>query len=357
MSLSSPKRTLDQGVNPPKPSAESFAGRTILLTGASSGLGLAAAKKIAALNADRLIITARTESKGQATKRQIEAFVKTDAGVESVKPTEIIPMVLSMDAFGAVQEFAVKLRADYPDGIDGAILNAGMISANWVQSPDGWEETFQVNSLSSFLLGILILPLLIARVDSGRNTGYKPHLTFISSGTAWRVKPEQMKAFIASETPLAELNLQKNFPGGLVGGAAQYARSKLVLEYAVRHLAASPLIQGPDGKPKVIVNTVCPGMCKSDLGRNMAEGSLLLRIVQRLVNLTIARTAEDGANTYIAALERGDETHGEMWKNDRVFETGPMMTTEEGKHFGEKLWREIVQVVLKADVSTKPFLG
>ncbi len=259
MSVFGLARMLDQKWNPPKPATESFQGRTILLTGATSGLGFEAAKKIVGLYADRLIITARTESKGQTAKRQIEEWAKSHVKGAVAWHTEIIPMVLSMNSFAAVKEFANKLKERCPEGIDGAILNAGMLNTKHIESSDGWEETLQVNTLSTFLLGLLILPLLITMADSGKTTNYKPHLTFISSGTAWTIQQEQMKVFMASETPLEDLSEQKNFPGGLAGGAGQYAKSKLSLEYAVRHLATSPAVMGADGKPKVIINTTCPG--------------------------------------------------------------------------------------------------
>ncbi len=51
-------------------------------------------------------------------------------------------------------------------------------------STDGWEDTLQVNALSTFLLGILLLSVLLAAAPSSPD-GPKPHLTFVSSATAW----------------------------------------------------------------------------------------------------------------------------------------------------------------------------
>lgn len=350
---------LDQRLNPPKPTTRSFAGLTILITGASTGLGLEAAKKIAALGVDRLIITARNESKGQAAKKTIEAFVASNPGPATSKHTEIIPMTLDMGSFAEVQKFADTLKKQF-SSIDGAILNAGMMQNTYVETGDGWEETMQVNTLSTLLLGLELLPLLLASADAAadtakKNDDYKPHLTFISSGTAWLVKPEQMQDFMASDTPLEAISASTAFPPGLMGGSSVYGRSKLLLEYGVRHLAASPALTGPDGKPKVIVNTNCPGLCKSDLGRR-ATTNPIMKIIAWLIFSIIARTPGQGAETYLQAVTKGDETHGQMWKNDRVFEPGPMLATPEGREFGDRIWSEIQQVMLKANPTTKAFL-
>ncbi|EXJ77189.1 hypothetical protein A1O3_10347 [Capronia epimyces CBS 606.96] len=350
MSLSSLKHLLDQKFHPPQPATESFAGRTILLTGATSGLGLEAAKKLAGLNVSRLIITARSEDKGQAAKKEIEKCLQ-DAATSS---TEIVPMVLDMSSFAGVRQFVDNLKSQV-QSLDGAILNAGTIQVKYVQSSDGWEETLQVNALSTFLLGGLLLPLLIAAAEKGKKD-YKPHLTFISSGLVWNTPPEQIKVFIESETPLEDLSARQNFPPGAFGGSTQYGRSKLVLEYAVRHLAAIPSIKGTDGQPKVIINTTCPGMCKSDLGRQMVT-NFVIRIISAVLFALVARTAAQGANTYTTALVQGVDTHGEMWKDDRIYEPGPIYTTEEGRKFGDRVWSEVLRVMVKADPSIKLFMG
>ena len=59
----------------------SFAGKTILITGTTiGGLGFEAAQKIAALNPAKLIITARSEKKGQAAKEQIQPYLQSHKG-------------------------------------------------------------------------------------------------------------------------------------------------------------------------------------------------------------------------------------------------------------------------------------
>lgn len=353
MSFAGLKRLLAQKHNPPTPATESFAGRTVLVTGATGGLGMEAAKKIALLNPERLIITARTEAKGQAAKQEVEAAIKSVPGRDTIIATQIVPLVLDMSSFAGVQQFVDTMNAQYPS-IHAALLNAGTMQSKYVQSKDGWEETLQVNALSTLLLGVLLLPLLKASADASKP--YKPHLSFVSSGTAWLIRPEKLGNLINSESPLEDLNDAKNFPPTFAGAQNQYARSKLVLEYAVRHLVASPSLRSENGAVKVIVNTVCPGMCKSDLGRQLTT-NFLIKLLSWIVYTFFARTTSDGANAFTKALTVGDESHGQMWKEDRIYEPGSMITTEQGREFGDRVWHDVRQVILKADARTKPFLS
>ena len=141
-----------------------------------------------------------------------------------------------------------------------------------------------------------------------------------------------------------------------MGGHFQYGRSKLVLEYAVRHLAALPMNKGHDGHPKVIVDTTCPGMCQSELGRQFKENSIVLRILTWVMFTLVARTTEHGSNSLTTALTATDDLNGEMWKNDRKYPPGPMCATEEGVQFGDRVWNEVRQLILRCDPETKAVL-
>lgn len=351
--MSSIVHALREKRNYPKPVTQSLAGKTVLITGATSGLGLEAAKKLVALDADKVIITARNDSKGQIAKKQIEEFVAAQPGRTGGLKSQLIVLTLDMSSFAGVRKFVDTLKAQFPV-IDAAILNAGTILPKWEPSEDGWEGIIQVNALSTFLLGLLLTPLLIASADSERDPAYKPHLTFVSSDTAWSISSAKEKAWAESEDPLAFITAEQSFPAGVPGMSAQYARSKFILESIVRQWAVLPFNKNADGQPKVIISTTCPGMTRSDLGRSVENP--IIRFVAWLVFFLLARETEQGANSYISSLLQGDKLNGEMWKNDIKYPPGEWFQSEEGRKLEQKLWLEIRQVILKVEPSTKPFL-
>src|SRR5690606_3948187 len=129
--------------------------------------------------------------------------------------------------------------------LDIALLNAGLFRRSYSASPAGWEETLQVNTLSTVLLGLLLLP----KLRSSASVSHPTHLTFVSSGSYRLVKPESLRT---DGSILELLNQQDQFNGN-----NQYRCSKALLEFAVKSIAN--LTRRDDGSLPVIVNSVCPG--------------------------------------------------------------------------------------------------
>jgi NAD(P)-dependent dehydrogenase (short-subunit alcohol dehydrogenase family) len=138
-----------------------------------------------------------------------------------------------MGTLASTASFASTLISSVKS-IDYVLLNAGLRNTEHHLSGDGFEETLQVNLLSTALLGILLLPWL---KEVGRG---KAHLGIVTSGTHVRVKLDGEG--IPKEDVLGFYGRKENFPGA--GG--MYAVSKLFLQYVAFELAK--LAVGPDGK-------------------------------------------------------------------------------------------------------------
>lgn len=128
-----PRRLRDKFWPEPLPHTTSFNGQTVLITGATTGLGLAAAVHFADLGAT-VLITSRSLSQGNVAKDQIEA----QAGI--VGQGRVFVMELDLSRYSSCVSFIHTLKATEAvrAGLDVAVLNAGLINTDFVESPEGW---------------------------------------------------------------------------------------------------------------------------------------------------------------------------------------------------------------------------
>jgi NAD(P)-dependent dehydrogenase (short-subunit alcohol dehydrogenase family) len=121
-----------------------FSGRTVIVTGANSGLGLVTARELARVGA-KTILAVRNTAKGD------EAAATITGDVEVRK--------LDLQDLASVRAFA--------DGVDGADLlinNAGIMAVPYAQTVDGFESQIGTNHLGHFALTNLLLPKITDRV-------------------------------------------------------------------------------------------------------------------------------------------------------------------------------------------------
>jgi NAD(P)-dependent dehydrogenase (short-subunit alcohol dehydrogenase family) len=129
-----------------------MAGRTIVITGASDGLGAAAAKRLSR-SGENVVVVGRSPDKTKA--------VATEIGADY--------LLADFTDLAQVRALAEQLLARYPR-IDVLANNAGGIMAEREVTIDGHEKTFQVNHLAPFLLTTLLLDRLAEAKASVLNT-------------------------------------------------------------------------------------------------------------------------------------------------------------------------------------------
>lgn len=283
-----------------KPLAESnisFTGKTVLITGANTGLGFEAAVKFTSLGASRVILGVRDLTKGEHAKSLIEERTRAQADVVEV-------WHLDMNSYDSITDFTT--RASQLDRLDVAVLNAGVYCVNYHQSEYGWEETLQVNVLSTALLALLLLSKLRqtpSTSDNGRTT--RPVLELVSSRRheAVTLSEEQKNA----ENLLEKFNEEATFRSSL-----QYKFSKLCVMCILDVLASGTK------SSEVVITAVCPGFAQSDLSRG--HQGIFATILRSVLNMLIMRTTEEGARTLVSGTGLGAAGHGKFWYDDETHE-------------------------------------
>jgi NAD(P)-dependent dehydrogenase (short-subunit alcohol dehydrogenase family) len=129
-------------------------GRSVIVTGANSGIGRAAARALAHAGA-RVIVAVRDVEKGRA------------AAASMPGETEVRPLDLA--SLASIREFA----AAWEGGLDLLINNAGVMVPPFSRTADGFELQFGTNHLGHFALTNLLLENITGRVVTVSSTGHR----------------------------------------------------------------------------------------------------------------------------------------------------------------------------------------
>ncbi|MBS1118960.1 MAG: yciK [Deltaproteobacteria bacterium] len=141
-------------------------GKTVVITGASSGIGLETARALATKGA-RVMMVVRNEQRGQDAIANLRTTVP-DASLELV--------LADLYSLAEVRKAGAELRKRCPR-IDVLVNNAGQIHRHRELTVDGFERTFALNHLAAFLLSYELRDVLAAsapaRIVSVSSIGYR----------------------------------------------------------------------------------------------------------------------------------------------------------------------------------------
>ena len=229
--------------------------KTIVITGATSGIGEVAAIRLAEQGA-RIVFTARDQARADATMAKLR---KANAGADHAVHMADLSTLAEMKRIGA--ELAREAR------IDVLINNAGALFNKRLETEDGLEMAFAVNHMAYFVITKLLLPQL------------KPGARIVTTAS---------NAHRGAKLDFADLQSQKGYTGW---GA--YTRSKLCNILFNRELAR----RTPSG---VTANALHPGFVATRFGDNSGG---ILRTVLKVAKPVGAISPQEGAKTivYLAA--------------------------------------------------------
>ena len=129
-------------------------GKVVIITGATSGIGLATAKELAGRGA-YIIGTGRSEERCRKAEQEIRQLYP------DVSVTYIAADLSSLaEVTSLASDIRARLSQDGRTAIDVLINNAGTVSSWYVSTVDGFELQFAVNHLAPFLLTHELMPSL-----------------------------------------------------------------------------------------------------------------------------------------------------------------------------------------------------
>jgi NAD(P)-dependent dehydrogenase (short-subunit alcohol dehydrogenase family) len=137
----------------PLPAGLDLGGKTAIITGESSGLGLETARQLLMLKISKVILAVRNVGKGERCRRALLA----DPAEKSHNSKSVIKvMQVDMGDYKSVTAFANAVKDEVPV-VDFLVLNAGIGTIRLELSPSGHESMMQVNYLSNVVLLLIEL--------------------------------------------------------------------------------------------------------------------------------------------------------------------------------------------------------
>jgi NAD(P)-dependent dehydrogenase (short-subunit alcohol dehydrogenase family) len=244
-------------------------GKTVIITGASDGIGAAAARRLRRAG-DNVVVVGRSPEKTRAIADELD----TDH------------FVVDFADLAAVRGFVDDVRNRY-SRIDVLANNAGAMAADVSYTPDGFEKLLQVNYLAPFLVTTGLLDLLS---ESGAR------VVTTSSASHKLARPKTVDELLNT----AE-----------VGSNKAYALTKLALVLFTRELHRRHHERG------ISAVAFHPGWVRSNIGP--ASGSRLLKLVHRTPFGLLGKQPDEGAEQLVLFA---NETPGRTWHSGDYFSGG-----------------------------------
>lgn len=276
---------------------EKLVGKTVIVTGASSGIGKETAIELAKRGA-RVILACRDEEK--ATKVRAEIVVETANRNVEVKKLDLASMA-------SIREFAKDVNINERH-VDILINNAGVMRCPKTLTEDGFEMQLGVNHLGHFLLTNLLLDKLKDSQPS-------------------RIITLSSVAHTRGKINFADLNSSKDYDK-----AEAYNQSKLANVLFTRELAKR--LEGT----KVTANAVHPGIVNTDLGRHLSlKKSYFSWIFLGPFLWIFTKTPKQGAQTtiYCSVNPELESVSGKYFSNCK--ETEPSKDAQDDSA-AKRLW-------------------
>jgi NAD(P)-dependent dehydrogenase (short-subunit alcohol dehydrogenase family) len=277
----------------------SLTGKTALVTGCNSGLGLETMRVLAARGA-HVIGAARTKEKADAAAA-IVGGKATGVACELSDPTSVHGCVAAVQAMGMP--------------LDIIVANAGIMALPKLQQSHGYELQFFTNHIGHF---ILVTGLLDRLTDTGR--------VVMLSSAAHMMAPKGGIQF-------DNLSGEQGYKGWLAYGQSKIANLLFAKELARRFAGTTKT-----------ANAVHPGVINTNLGRHLGIPAPIAAVGYGIANALFLKSIPQGAATqcYVAANPAAATVSGQYWADSNIAK--PRAEAEDPA-LAAKLWEVSEKIV------------
>ena len=274
--------------------ATNMQGKTILISGATNGIGKQSALELAKMGA-QVVIIGRNKAKTEETLREIQ----TGSGNKDVHA-----LIADLSSMAEVRRVAGDFRKQF-SRLDVLLNNAGGYFADRQETVDGYEMTFALNHLSYFLLTNLLLDMVKASAPS-------------------RIVNVSSDAHSSSALDFNDLQLKNSYG---MGGFKAYGMSKLMNVMFTYELARRLAGTG------VTANSLHPGFVNTGFGKNNRG---LIQMIMGVITV-FAIKPEDGARTsvYLSSSPEVEGVTGKYFDKSKAKKSTAVSYDEAAQ---KKLW-------------------
>lgn len=268
----------------------SLEGKTVVVTGCTSGTGYIVARTAARKGAETVLLLNRPSERATKAEASLKAEVTTNTKFETIP--------CDLQDLESVQQAANTIKSKY-EAVDVLCNNAGVMAMEDKATKDGYDVQAQTNHLSHFLLTKELYPLLKRAAELRGDARVANHS---SSARSMGNRPIEAKYF------------EKN--GGDLGGdsASMFFGGARWVRYQQSKLANTVFTMGlAEGSAKSGITTAAadPGLAATNLqvttasSGGMGSGNWFMRFAQ---------SQEDGAMPIISACFDPSSTNGSFWQ-------------------------------------------
>lgn len=275
--------------------ATTLAGRTVIITGATAGIGRATALCLASLG-PTLVCGCRSEAKGQALVEGLKAELPSSG--------RIVAPYLELSDLDSVRSFATEVGSRLASGewppVHSLVLNAGVINLRAKFGEDGMENSFRTNHLGHFLLTQLLLPYLRSAAPA--------RVVVVASASHFGPLATAKRALDDESVWIEDVIYPSPATWSMSRGNAAYGSSKLanVLFASELHRREARL------RTNVVACSLHPGnMMATDIGRGNWFVNALMK-AGGLLGITRSM-AQGAATTVLCTLVNHQSLRGQYW--------------------------------------------